>query len=112
MRSVYQPSIQRNDIHQRAKAEGFLEQRPANFELRKPDLWIKEKFNRVVARLTMDINGAGIIGCLDVVKPVVVGKPGIRLGYRNQIASPWVIDMRSSLALDVQHLGNTWNGLQ
>ena len=72
-------------------------------EFRKLHPWIEEEFNRIVARLAVDIHGAGKIGSDPIVKPVVIGEPGVFAGNGDEIAGARMGDAGSDFFFRVHH---------
>ena len=85
MGSLDQAGIQRNHIHQVAKAELFLDEFSAHLQHWNGDSGIHNQFHRIVTWLAVDIYAARIIGGFGIVEPEVVGKPGIGIRHDHQI---------------------------
>ena len=84
--------IERDDIHEHPEAEFFLEKPASDFELREFKGRIEEKFDGIVARFAVDIDGAGEVGGNGVIQPIIIRKPGIFGGDGDEIAGAAVID--------------------
>src|SRR5689334_14061984 len=61
MGTADQSCLQRNYVHQHAKAELPLKKTPGNFRFHAGDRRVQEQFNRIVARLSVDIDSASKI---------------------------------------------------
>ena len=86
VRALHQRGVERDHVHQGAKAEGALREPRADRELRTTDRRIEEQLDRIVAGLAMDLDRAGEVRRAGVVEPVVVGEPGVRLRERDELA--------------------------
>ena len=96
--------LERDHIEQRAGAELALGEPPADRDRRQAEAWVDEQLDRVIARLAMDVDGAGEIGRARVVQPVVVGKPAVAARDRDQLARARMVEPEGALAVLVQHL--------
>ena len=105
VRAAHERRVERDDVHQVAEAEFFLQERHADFRFEEPDGGVGEQLDGVVARLAVDVDGAGIIGGAVVVPPVVVGEPGVGLCHSHEVACARVVQVVRTLAFGIQHLG-------
>ena len=63
-----------------AEAELLAKEEGGDAQPRETDGGIDEKLAGVVARLAVDIDGAGEVGRAGIVEPVVVGEPAVVVG--------------------------------
>lgn len=87
MGAIDKTGVQRDDVHEHAESEAFLGEAPKNLQFRGRNGWIKEEFDRIVAGLAMDIDGAGKIRGDGIVKPVIISEPSVRRSNGNEVAS-------------------------
>src|SRR5690606_20602416 len=72
----------------------FLEQATHRSELRRGELRVEEEFAGVVAGLSVDVDGSGVVGGPGVVEPEGVGKPGIGGGEQDDLAGSGVVEVQ------------------
>ena len=84
--------VERDEVHENALAEFLADELADDLDLGEDDFGIDKEFDGVVALLAMDVDGAGKVGRLVVVEPIVIGEPtaGIRDG--DEIAAAGVVE--------------------
>ena len=70
------------------------------------NLLVKKKFARVIAGLSVDIHGAGKVGRVGVVLPVIVSEPGVRFGERDEVTGARMIEFQVSRFEDAGNAGH------
>jgi hypothetical protein len=98
VRAFHQRGVQRDDFQQPAQAEFFLQQEFRDFELRQLERRIDEQLARVVARLAVDVDGAGVVRSERVVVPEIIGEPCVRLGDGDEVPGAFGGDARPTFA--------------
>ena len=94
VRSAHQGGIERDDVQKGTLAQAAFKKFPGDAELGQAQGGVEEEFDRVVAGLAVNIDGAGEVGGLAVVEPVRVGEPGVGLGDQNELAGAWVVEVK------------------
>src|SRR5579884_2062350 len=65
--ALHQRRVQRHDIEERPEAELLLRQPPRRAQLRRPQLRVEEQLAGIIARLAVDVDGAGVIRRLPII---------------------------------------------
>lgn len=89
VRATDERSVKRDDVEEGTETE-FAQREPAS-EAEFGGVWVEEEFDGVVSGLSVDIDGAGEIGCEGVVEPVVICEPRTGASDEEQVASTGVI---------------------
>ena len=85
---LHQRRVERDHVEQRAEAELLLHQPPDARPFGHEQLRVEEQLARVVARLAVDVHGAGVIGGRAVVEPERVREPGVGLATARPARRP------------------------
>src|SRR5688500_16721052 len=103
MRALYQRSaVDWRDVEQVTKTELSGEKAARHLELRQRNGRVQEQLHRVVAGLTVDIDGPGEVRRFCIVQPPIVAEPAVARGQRNEIAGTGMIQSHGSLAFLVE----------
>jgi hypothetical protein len=103
VRAADEGGIERNDIHQIAKAELFLQNAEAHPRHGRLQSRIQEQFSRVVSGLSVDVHRSGVIGGAVVIHPEVIGEPRVGLSQDNEISGPLMVQAGRTPATSLQN---------
>ena len=81
----------------RREAERAPRESPSDRKVRKPNGGINKQFGRIISRLAMDLDEAREIRRVAVVKPVIIGEPGVAARQRDELARPRMIEAKCAL---------------
>ena len=107
MAASHQPGIKGNAIHQRSEARHRSQALQAQARLVQRFRGVEHQLERIVTRLSMDIDGPGKIGSIVLLQPVIVIKPAPRPGNGDKISRACMVEAMDPLAILIQHLLNT-----
>src|SRR5215471_1149889 len=110
MRAFDQAGVEGNDIHERAEPQRILRQPPTERELGEADGRVEKKLDRIEPGLAVNLDQAGEIRGASVVKPIVVGEPGVGPGQGDEFTRARVIETERMLLAPIKHALDTGQG--
>src|SRR5204863_10024901 len=84
--------VEGDDVHAVAQAEALLEEPARDAKTGEGEARVDEDLARVVAGLSVDVDGAGEVGGARVVEPVRVGEPGVGLGEEDEVSRVGMVE--------------------